>query len=374
MTNSTILIIDDDREMLKLISLYLRKSKFDVATIDDTQNFLERIIDIAPDLILLDVMMPKTSGFQVCKEIKNNQTTTHIPVIFMTARSSADDKVMGLEAGAVDYLTKPFNNTELLARINTHLTISQLQQDLQAQIAAKDKLIAELDAFAHTVAHDLKTPLTSMVNYCQMLLHLHLMNVATPEQTLSSLKDVEQLSRKTINIVDELLLLSSVRKQAVILQPVDMTDTMQQVRQRLAPIIEEFAADIQQPTAWPLAMGYAPWVEEVWVNYVSNGIKYGGRPPHLELGATPQADGFVRFWVKDNGRGLTSEAQSKLFAEFSRLAGVAGEGHGLGLSIVRRIAEKLGGQVGVESAVGQGSTFYFTLPQVNGTNNKYDES
>jgi signal transduction histidine kinase len=107
-------------------------------------------------------------------------------------------------------------------------------------------------------------------------------------------------------------------------------------------------------------------VEEVWINYVSNGIKYGGRPPRVELGATPQADGMIQFWVQDNGRGLTPDEQDQLFKPFSQLGGgrEGTQGYGLGLSIVRRIVEKLGGQVGVESqaVAGQGSRFWFSLP------------
>jgi len=116
------------------------------------------------------------------------------------------------------------------------------------------------------------------------------------------------------------------------------------------------------PDSWPVAIGYAPWAEEVWANYMSNGLKYGGRPPCLELGATPQSDGMVQYWVKDNGRGLSSEQQAILFTEFIRLNEVRVEGHGLGLSIVHRIVAKLGGQVGVESNDGPGCKFYFTLP------------
>ena len=119
----------------------------------------------------------------------------------------------------------------------------------------------------------------------------------------------------------------------------------------------------------PIAKGYAPWVEEVWANYLSNGLKYGDQPPRMELGATPQSGGMVRFWVQDHGPGLTPEAQAMLFTEFTRLSEIRAEGHGLGLSIVRRIMEKLGGQAGVESngVSGQGSVFYFTLPNVEKT-------
>jgi signal transduction histidine kinase len=119
---------------------------------------------------------------------------------------------------------------------------------------------------------------------------------------------------------------------------------------------------VENAEAWPVAAGYAPWVEEVWANYVSNALKYGGTPPRIELGATLEGDAMVRFWVRDNGAGLSAEQQSNLFKMYSRLDTKRVEGHGLGLSIVQRIVNKLGGQVGVESAVGQGCTFSFTLP------------
>jgi signal transduction histidine kinase len=107
-------------------------------------------------------------------------------------------------------------------------------------------------------------------------------------------------------------------------------------------------------------------VEEIWVNYLSNALKYSGRPPHIVLGAARQPDRRVRFWVQDNGRGIHPEDQAKLFMPFSQLSQAQTEGHGLGLSIVQRIVEKLGGEVDVESEPGQGSTFSFILPAANG--------
>jgi signal transduction histidine kinase len=124
------------------------------------------------------------------------------------------------------------------------------------------------------------------------------------------------------------------------------------------------------PDRWPAALGHAPWIEEVWINYISNAIKYGGRSdegesPCVILGFDECADLPIRFWVRDDGAGLSPEEQTRLFTPFERLHQVRTEGHGLGLSIARRIVEKLGGQVGVESRVGQGSTFWFTLPKGN---------
>jgi signal transduction histidine kinase len=166
------------------------------------------------------------------------------------------------------------------------------------------------------------------------------------------------------NIVDELLLLSEARKAEVKHRPLDMVSIVAEAQRRLWRMAEEYDAEmIISPTyTWPVAMGHAPWIEQVWVNYISNALKYGGRPPRVELGADAESDGMVRFWVRDNGPGLTPQAQARLFTPFTRLAEVRATGYGLGLSIVQRIVEKLGGQVSAGSQVGQGSVFSFTLP------------
>jgi len=143
------------------------------------------------------------------------------------------------------------------------------------------------------------------------------------------------------NIIDALLLLASSRHQKVDMDPLSMVEMITSVQQRLAHTIEESQGEIViSPEEWPTALGYAPWIEEVWANYISNGLKYGGRPPHLELGATPEK-GHIRFWVRDNGEGLTSEQQSQLFVPFTRLSTARVEGHGLGLSIVQRVINRV---------------------------------
>jgi signal transduction histidine kinase len=187
-----------------------------------------------------------------------------------------------------------------------------------------------------------------------------------------NLEVIKNNGRKMTNIIDELLLLASVREmREVPLHALDMVSLVAEVQKRLDYMISEHGAEIVIPSAgsWPVARGHGPWIEEVWTNYLSNAIKYGGRPPRVELGAELQPDGFVRFWVHDNGPGLTGEEQSRLFTPFERLHQVSAKGHGLGLSIVKRIIERLGGQVGVESrgVSGQGSRFFFTLPASVGT-------
>lgn len=240
--------------------------------------------------------------------------------------------------------------------------LRQYAHDLEAQNA-------ELDAFAHTVAHDLRSPLTGIVGFVDLL------SQALEEQGDKRLSEyVHYIARSTVkmeNIIDELLLLASVRAMdEITLSPLDMGRIVMEARDRIEYLIEEYGAKVTVEDGWPQTLGYAPWVEEVWVNYLSNAVKYGGQPnagvpPRVVLGYDPPADGstWVRFWVRDNGPGLAPEQQARLFTPFERLHNVRAEGHGLGLSIVRRIVEKLGGQVGVESTLGVGSTFYFTLPR-----------
>jgi PAS domain S-box-containing protein len=217
----------------------------------------------------------------------------------------------------------------------------------------------ELDAFAHTVAHDLKNPLSVIIGFVEVLREDDALIPA--EERRKYLHNIERIGRKMDDITEALLLLAQVPQMEVEMEPLDMAHVVNETLLHLGRMIEEQQAEIVLPDAWPEALGYGPWVEEVWFNYLSNAMRYGGRPPRVELGATAQPDGRVRFWVRDNGDGLTPEAQARLFTPFTRLDETRAMGHGLGLSIVRRIVEKLDGQAGVESKVGQGSTFTFTL-------------
>ncbi|MEA3307889.1 MAG: histidine kinase N-terminal 7TM domain-containing protein [Chloroflexota bacterium] len=243
---------------------------------------------------------------------------------------------------------------------------NRAEQALRQQTLTLARQNAELDAFAHTVAHDLKNPLTVMVGFSLWLEN----NVARIplKKSEENLHRISCAGRKMANIIDELLLLANVRsKDDINTAPLDMAKIVAAAEQRLSVMIAEHHGKLTLPESWPLASGYAPWVEEVWVNYISNALKYGGTPPQLTFGATPVASAgtevpYYRFWLRDNGAGLTGAQQNQLFTEFTRLEQSRTAGHGLGLSIVKRIIGKLGGQVGVQSEVGVGSEFSFTLP------------
>lgn len=232
---------------------------------------------------------------------------------------------------------------------------------LQKEIVTREQLIDDLNAFAHMVAHDLKNPLQNL-NLSAYYLSKKLKD-ADP-QIKEAIEAVQHTGKKMNRIVEELLVLASVRQQEVIPEVLDMGRIVEEARSRISSMIVEYNARISVPTKWPKALGYAPWIEEVWDNYLSNAIKYGGRPPILELGADRIDGGFICFWVKDNGDGIPEQEQEWLFGAFSSVSTVKRMGHGLGLSIVKRIVEKLGGEVTVESSgePGQGSIFSFSLP------------
>lgn len=237
----------------------------------------------------------------------------------------------------------------------------QAEQHLKRQAELLNSQNAELDAFAHTVAHDLKTPLTGLIGHSE-LMQLS-MQAGELEELPQQLNVITAMGRKMAQIVDAMLLLASVRQQTdVPRQLLDMDRIVHEVEFRLTHEIAAAQATIQRPERWPAALGYAPWVEEVWVNYLSNALKYGGHAPRITLGAEEDRPDFIRFWVHDTGPGLSADQQARLFTSFTRLHAVRVEGHGLGLSIVQRIVTTLGGEVGIASAPGSGATFSFTLP------------
>ncbi len=261
---------------------------------------------------------------------------------------------------AIDEITTPISD-EHGNVTGAVLAFRDVTERRQAEVE-REKLIEELDAFARTVAHDLQTPLARIIGFADLLADDH--TAFSVQQLQEYLQIIARNGAKMSTIIDELLLLAGVRKKKVGLKPLDMAAIVAEAQQRLADVIEKHQAKVVLPDTWPTALGHAPWVEEVWANYLSNAVKYGGRPPYVELGAAAQADGMVRFWIQDNGPGLSPDDLTRLFMPFTRLSHTRAEGHGLGLSIVHRIVEKLNGQVGVESdnLPGQGCVFSFTLP------------
>lgn len=364
-----VLIVDDTLPNLRIVAKILIESGYLVRGIANGAMALAAAASEPPDLILLDIMMPEMDGYEVCRRLKADEHTREIPVIFMSALDEIMDKVKAFAVGGVDYITKPFQVEEVLARVKTHIALQALQKKLEHQVLTLQDLNTalqesnnELDAFAHTVAHDLKNPIANILMATDLLEQPGGDAQMSREKIGEVAHWLNVSARKAVNIIDELLLLASVRQEDVARAPVDMARVVQHAQNRLDWMIAQYQGSLTLPEQWPVALGYAPWIEEIWVNYLSNGLKYGGQPPQLQLGATELADGSIRFWIEDNGPGIPPEKVEMLFTEFTRIERARAEGHGLGLSIVKRIVAKLNGSVGVISQVGRGSLFYFTLP------------
>jgi signal transduction histidine kinase len=233
--------------------------------------------------------------------------------------------------------------------------------DLHGAVAELRAQIEELDAFNHTVAHDLKNPLSILLGFAEVLAHDY---VPSDDEILDqAIRVIIENGRRMEIIINELLLLAEVRTvEQIPLEALDMAFVISETCNRLDNLVKEHQAEVQLPESWPRAMGHQPWVEEIWVNYLSNAIKYGGPSPTVTLGGEIHDETMARFWIRDYGEGIVPVDQQRLFIPFTKLQQANTQGHGLGLSIVQRIAKKLGGDVGVESKPGEGSLFWFTLP------------
>lgn len=309
------------------------------------------IVDNRKPLVVPDV---RNDPFKANKILIDYDIQSYIGVPLVTDGGVAGVLyAMSLEPR--DYLDYDMQLLENCADI-IGLTISKSQavEDLEQTNQA-------LELYVRTVTHDIKSPLSVALGYLNLVNSKY--SDLGDEEKREFLLASEQMLSKSFQIIDELLLLTEIRNDhAIPYTPIDMSAVVAEVEKRMRPLLDEAHATIMIPTNWEhQVVGYAPWIEEIWVNFISNGIKYGGTPPIIQIESTQTEQG-IQFWTKDNGNGLSYEQQQTLFEPFTRFNTTRIQGHGLGLSIVRHIAERMNGSVGVCSEVGHGAEFYFTLP------------
>ncbi len=355
---ATILIVDDNPTNLSVLFEYLSSLGFRVLSAESGESALRRVQHATPDLILLDIMMPGLDGYDTCKRLKQIDSIAEIPVIFMTALHDAQSKVKAFNSGGVDYVTKPFQQEEVLARIRTHIKIRELQNDLRQRIVERDEMIQDLNAYAGMVAHDLRSPLNTIVGVSEALISSE--QIVAPEDHLDMIRFMYRSGLKLSNIVEELLVISSVRSDEIVHEPILMIELIEKTRQRLVELERREGIEIEIPEALIDAMGVPSWIEEVWMTLILNAIQLAGTPPRLTITSEETVDDQVSYSVQDNGKGFDNIEAQDFFAPHPG----KGVNAGLGLSITRRIIEKLGGEVGVRSEKGVGNTFFFTLPKL----------
>ena len=366
------LIVDDDPVGARLVRKYLQRAGHDVVIRSDGQSGLERAVADPPDFVILDVMLPDLDGLEVCRILRSIEVTRDLPVIFLSARSDLGDRVAGLDQGAVDYLVKPFEPEELLARVRAALRTKQLQDELRtanAELRAADQNRQELVSM---LAHDIRGMLGAVASAVEM--------ARADLEDLPS-RDAHRFlgiaERNTTQLVDLATnLLDSYRldegRLRPRLAPVDLAAVADDVVDRLAGQAQH--RDVRLVVVGdPVdrGIGDRDLLSRVLLNLVSNAVKFSpaGGTITIDLESELTAPGGIEgtvIAIRDEGPGISIHDRAHLFERFTPLALPSGRrpvGSGLGLAFCRKVIDLMGGEIWVESEPGRGSTFAFVLPR-----------
>ena len=376
---SVILLVDNNATNLSILVQSLSEAGYKVRVAQDGESAIAQIPYAKPDLILLDVMMPGIDGFETCRRLKAVPETQAIPVIFMTALSDVFDKVKGFQVGAVDYITKPFEIEEVLVRVDTHLAIQKLQnqlqiqtEQLQAEICDRQKAQEAVQIFLNAVSHDLRNPVTGGLMVLKSLQKEADKNEGSVAVSRSILQRMIQSHDRQLALINSLLETHANEMSGIRLerQAVDLFTLVSQLAIEWQPMLEQDESILQNQlsSTLPLVNADSNQLWRVYENLIANALKHN--PPRVTLTLTAQIEqvpqstsSMMRCVVQDNGVGIPPEQSSSIFELYQR-----GEqarrtvGLGLGLYLCRQIILAHGGQIGLISHPGTGSTFWFTLP------------
>lgn len=375
--DSVILVVDDNPTNLDVLFGMFDKTNFDISFVTDGESCLELADSDHPDLILLDVMMPGLDGFEVCRRLKANDHTRDIPVIFMTALSDTVNKVRGLALGAVDYITKPIQPEEVLARVKTHLTIQQLQRDLHTRNAelqaSNEELQASLERerelntlksrFISVASHEVRSPL-ALVSITTSMLRRYSDRISD-EKKVEHFELIEAEVERITDILDNVLIISKAGSGNFQFRPksVDVKHFCQRIAEKFKIMSEETHTISLSSTGEHFQIAVDPeLLQHILSNLLANAIKYSpaGGTISFELSRDNE---HVMFRIKDEGIGILEADQQHLFDAFHRGKNVGNiRGTGLGLSIVKQFVELHGGTINVESEVNKGTTFTVIIP------------
>lgn len=354
-----VLVVDDDPTNLSVLFNYLAEMGLKVLVAQDGESALEQIDHERPDIILLDILMPNIDGFEMCLRLKANPATSDIPVVFMTALSDVEDIIKGFQIGAVDYITKPFHQEEVLARIATHLTLQHQRIKLYELNTMKNK-------FFSIVAHDMKEVLSTLVSLSNFLVMSVPGNGANKLQKAA--KMLESSVQNAIKLLENLLNWTKIQNGTMESHQ-EMTDLQKIVLENIVLLrgsARKKHIDLSHTVnANTLVYTDPETTSMVLRNLISNALWFTDTGGEVKI-STSTVDRFVEVAVSDTGIGISQDDLAKLFRidKKFRKNGTAGEhGTGLGLILCKDLIEMNGGQIRVESQVGKGSTFTFTLPK-----------
>jgi signal transduction histidine kinase len=388
-SKGNILVVDDAVINLRLLSRALEEQGYDVQTATSGPRALETVEAEPPDLILLDIMMPEMDGYTVCEQLKGDARTRDIPVIFISALDETLDKVKAFTVGGVDYISRPFQAQEMLARVETHLTLREMQRRLQEQNRQLEQEIVErkraeealalardqaLEAsrlksqLLSNVSHDLRSPLGNILGHTEMLqagVHGPLSD-RQQEVTTRIIANAQQLLGFINNLLGQAQLEAGrVMLNVIPFAPAEILKTTQGTIDMLAQTRGlELICDVE-PDIPDTLYGDPYWLRQILVNLVGNAIKFTEEGTvQMHIYRADQDHWAIQ--VSDTGCGIPAEAQSYIFDAFRQVDGTAirkqQTGSGLGLSIVKQLTALMQGKVTLTSQVGKGSTFTVLLP------------
>ena len=373
-----ILIVDDIPANIQLLSQLLIENGYKVRKLISGERALKAVELQAPDLILLDIKMPGMDGYEVCRQLKASEATCDIPIIFISALDDVFDKVKGFEAGGADYIIKPFEPVEVLARVSAQLKMQRLQQQLRCanvqlatqnvqlsqEIQERQQAEANLRMLLHAVSHDLRSPLSGMSLLLRSRLNDAGSKIAIDRRTMEVM--VQSCSRQ-LQLIESLTATQQfdVKSASLAMKPLSLPTLVQNILIERLPILNQHRVKVKQLFAadLPLVNADAQQLWRVFGNLIDNAVKYNQSGFILTVEAKKEGE-RVRCTVADNGAGISPQQCARLFEPYTRGVGVSlRQGLGLGLYICRQIVEAHGGEIGVDSELGKGARFWLTLPK-----------
>jgi signal transduction histidine kinase len=354
-----ILLADDNADMREYVRRLLAE-RYEVLAVADGLTALAAAREKPPSLVLTDIMMPGLDGFGLLRQLRASPATQSIPVILLSARAGEESAVEGLNAGADDYLTKPFSAQELMARVRTHLKLAQARLEWTNKLEQSNK---ELESFSYSVSHDLRTPLRAIDGFSKALLDEY--SGKLDEHACHYLRRVRTAAQKMSRLMNDLLDMSRVSRSALEKESIDLTELARSIVanfQSREPA-RKVAIDIAEGLS---ATGDRRLITIVLGNLLGNAWKYTAKEATAQIAFGEEQKGHEPvFYVRDNGVGFNMAHANELFVPFHRLHHESEfEGTGIGLATAQRVISRHGGSIWAEAAVRVGATFYFTLGEI----------
>jgi len=359
---TSVLIVDDAIETLRLLSDLLSDQGYEVRAFTNGRQALQAVESDPPDLVLLDISLPELDGYEVCRRLKASERSQDVPVIFLTAFTEMADKVRAFEAGGVDYMTKPFQVEEVLARVKTHVALRRAQTavaDNYARLRALERL---RDDVVHMVIHDLRSPLTALL--IELRLVLRSPAGALSDDHRAGLQSALQSAEAIKSMASDVLDVSRLEERRMPMEwaACDLTRIVRDVCSVLRTADTEREIDIESAGAAEVTCDGA-LVRRVIENLVTNAIRYSPADSRVRI-SIALSDSRVRVAVHDEGAAVPPEARETIFEKFGTPAARQRtyRSVGLGLAFCKLVIQAHGGTIGVDSGVPAGSTFWFELP------------